>query len=202
MCGEKLPVGRITQRTVLKLTMTAKLPPLRRIVTGHSDEGKAVIDSDKLLEPFDPRLLVNQNSQTEVERSLQPGGGFIHIFRTESFPASNQGEWTEFHEKAIPLCDQTGTTMRVVDMPPGTSSPLHRTITVDLGVVLKGEVVLELDDKVEVTVHPGETIVQRGTIHAWHNRGDSMARILFVLVPAERIEVRGMKLEPTRFGVN
>ena len=71
--------------------------------------------------------------------------------------------------------------VRMVELPPGTRSPMHRTESVDFGIVLAGRMVLALDDS-EVTVGPGDLVVQRGTDHAWENRGDEVARILFVLV--------------------
>ena len=63
-------------------------------------------------------------------------------------------------------------------------TPLHTTATVDYEYVLEGEVVLELDDGAEVTMQRGDTIVQNGTRHAWHNRGDTTARLVVVIVGA------------------
>jgi quercetin dioxygenase-like cupin family protein len=77
---------------------------------------------------------------------------------------------------------EAGTRVRIVDMPPGARSPMHRTESVDYGVVLEGEITLVLDDGSVTTVGPGELVVQRGTDHAWENRTDTPTRILFVLV--------------------
>ncbi len=59
---------------------------------------------------------------------------------------------------------------------------MHRTESVDYGVVLEGEVTLVLDDGSATTVGPGDLVMQRGTDHAWENRSDHWTRILFVLV--------------------
>jgi quercetin dioxygenase-like cupin family protein len=75
-----------------------------------------------------------------------------------------------------------GSRVRIVDMPPGVRSPMHRTESVDYGVVLAGRVTLVLDDGQSVEVGPGELVVQRGTDHAWENRGELTARVLFVLL--------------------
>ena len=153
-----------------------------------------------LLHHWIPRI--GSAQVTDEETRMREGGGFIHLWRTESFPATIQGPWTEYHNKQIPLSDKIGTTVRIVDMTPHLSSPMHRTLSLDFGVVLSGEVVLELDNGIETTVKPGDTVVQRGTIHAWHNRTDKIARVLFVLVPSEKVVVRGQTLEQTRFAVN
>jgi quercetin dioxygenase-like cupin family protein len=59
---------------------------------------------------------------------------------------------------------------------------MHRTETVDVGVVLEGESWLLLDDGSETRVGPGDAVVQRGTNHAWANRSDGPARMMFVLI--------------------
>lgn len=66
-------------------------------------------------------------------------------------------------------------------MPPGLRSPMHRTESVDYGVVLSGEVTLVLEGE-ETVLHAGDVAVQRGTDHAWENRSGEPARMLFVLV--------------------
>jgi len=63
---------------------------------------------------------------------------------------------------------------------------MHTTDTVDYGVLLQGEVVLELDEGREVTLAPGEIVVQNGTRHAWRNRSNAPATMLFVLIAARR----------------
>ena len=66
----------------------------------------------------------------------------------------------------------------------GLQSPLHRTASVDYGIVLEGQITLILDDS-EVTLQAGDIVVQRGTDHAWANRGDTTAKVVFVLVDGE-----------------
>ncbi|MEC7118185.1 MAG: cupin domain-containing protein [Actinomycetota bacterium] len=53
---------------------------------------------------------------------------------------------------------------------------------------MSGEVVLELDDGVEVTLKPGDTVVQNGTRHAWRNRTSEPAVLVVVLIGAKRNE--------------
>ncbi len=60
---------------------------------------------------------------------------------------------------------------------------MHRTPTIDFGVVLSGEIWLELEDG-EVHLRAGDCVVQRGTMHAWRNRSDSPCVMSFVLIEA------------------
>jgi uncharacterized cupin superfamily protein len=67
------------------------------------------------------------------------------------------------------------------------SSPhplMHRTESIDYGVVIEGEMTLVLDGD-EVELKPGSVVVQRGTNHAWANRSGRPCRMLFVLIDAQ-----------------
>ena len=61
---------------------------------------------------------------------------------------------------------------------------MHRTETIDYGIVLEGEVVLIVDEG-ETTVRAGDIVIQRGTNHGWANRSGSNCRICFVLIDGE-----------------
>ena len=124
------------------------LPPVRRIVTGHSPDGKAIIDQDIELTPH----LIHTK---HLPASDQPARRFTLVWRTESYPAEIQGPWTEYHGKNIPLSTSDGTTVRVVDFPAGRDGIMHRTVSIDFGVVLEGEIVLELDGGVQTTMKKG-----------------------------------------------
>ena len=64
----------------------------------------------------------------------------------------------------------------------GAPHPLmHRTQTVDYGIVLEGELTLVVD-RGETTVRAGDIIIQRGTNHAWANRSETVCRVAFVLI--------------------
>ena len=76
----------------------------------------------------------------------------------------------------------SGVVVRFTEMPPGAASPMHRTETVDVGVVLEGETWLLLDDGSETRCRPGDAVVQRGTNHAWENRSDRPVRMVFVMI--------------------
>ena len=80
-----------------------------------------------------------------------------------------------------------GSTIRIIDFAPasqgGVRSPMHRTRTIDYGIVLQGEMVRLLTDS-EVALKAGDVIIQRRTDHAWENRSNQPAKMAFVLIDA------------------
>ena len=81
------------------------------------------------------------------------------------------------------LVHPNGTVARMVDFGPNTDPIMHRTQSLDYGLVVEGEVEMELDDGVKVVLKRGDVAVQRGTIHGWRNvsPGGGWARMFFVL---------------------
>jgi quercetin dioxygenase-like cupin family protein len=79
-----------------------------------------------------------------------------------------------------------GTRFFVVSLPPGLSGAFHTTDTIDYGVVLQGEIVLDLGEGREEVLRAGTCIVQRGTRHAWRNDGAEPAVAAFVVIGARR----------------
>jgi quercetin dioxygenase-like cupin family protein len=61
---------------------------------------------------------------------------------------------------------------------------MHRTPTMDYDIVLDGIIGLELDNGAKVTLKRGDVVVQNGIRHRWHNRGNTIARLLAVSVGA------------------
>ena len=149
--------------------MSIKTKTLRRIVTGHDGNGRAVFNSIDQLEP-----------------EIIPSGdaAFATIWSTAEVPVDLNDD-TDGRYRDVGLTLNSGSVIRVVDMLPGASSPMHRTNSIDYGVVLSGEVELELDDQTIETCRAGDVIVQRGTIHLWRNPSDNeVCRIIFVLIEA------------------
>jgi quercetin dioxygenase-like cupin family protein len=139
----------------------------RRIVTGHDASGKSVVLSD-----------------APTPKTLDIGTAAFHeIWSTAETPvpiAATEPEPTDRPVRTPPPADGVG--IRFTEMAPGAESPMHRTQTVDVGVVLEGETWLLLDDGSETRVGPGDAVVQRGTNHAWANRSDRPVRMLFVMI--------------------
>lgn len=167
------------------------LPPFRRIVTGHTPEGNAIFKSDQELTPADP---FPAGSLPEGVKSIS----LATIFRSKGYPAEANEPFEDLYGKQIGLSHPVGTTVRVVDFPPNSPEGLmHRTITIDFGIVLSGEIELELDGGVTKVMKQHDVIVQRGTIHSWNNKGTEPVRIMFVLIPSNPIKVGEKELEAT-----
>ena len=168
------------------------LPPIRRVVTGHNDQAKAIIQDDQMLKPFDPFT-------PDMSEPADDHAGFINLWRTTEYPANNHpaNPWEEVNRTRMTLADPVGTTVRIVDFPPDSPPLMHRTLSLDAAIVLEGEVVMVLDDGVETLCKKHDVIMQRGTIHAWKNVGKETARIFFMLTPAKQIEIGGEVLEET-----
>src|SRR5208282_4378854 len=139
----------------------------RRVVTGHDDDGKSVFLSD---------------GAPPVARTASDGAGFYEIWSTAAAPAAlGASEPDPAAGEVLVPPPRSGTKIRINEFPPGVVSPVHRTQSVDYGIVLEGEVVLVLDSD-ETTLRAGDIAVQRGTSHRWENRTGRTARMAFILI--------------------
>ena len=155
--------------------------PARRVVTGHDAHGKSIVLQDGM----PPNV---RDKGTDVD--------FIEIWNTENAPVllyPNEPEPTDGPLKVPPA--RIGSKIRLNDFYPGHIRKLppradgrhpmmHRTRSLDYGIVMEGEIVMILDDS-EIHLKAGEIVVQRGTDHAWENRSDRICRMAFVLIGAE-----------------
>ena len=159
--------------------MTA-LPPVRRVVTGHDGAGKAIVISDATFASIP-----------------NPAGTarFTLVWTTQGTPVDND-DAADGREREADLTLPGGSVIRVVDMLPGTTAPMHRTSSLDYGIVISGSIELILDDQSATLVGPGGIVIQRGTIHSWRNpSADETARVVFVLLDATPATVAGQPLE-------
>jgi quercetin dioxygenase-like cupin family protein len=79
-----------------------------------------------------------------------------------------------------------GIVLRRTDMAPNTTSPLHRTLTLDYGILVRGELELTLDSGEKRIMKVGDTIVQRGTMHQWRNPSETeFASMVWVMAPID-----------------
>ena len=158
------------------------LPLVQRVVTGHDDDGRAIFKS----EDFSPTKMIPTGDAS-----------FLLLWTTPTVPADNNDE-TDGRERDAGLTLDGGSVIRIVDMLPGGESPFHRTNSIDYGIVIEGEIELELDDGRKKTIGPGGVIVQRGTNHRWCNRTDKPCRIAFVLIEAPAYLHEGKPLDEAK----
>ena len=154
------------------------LPPVQRVVTGHDANGRAVFKSEDV---------------TPTKMIPSGDASFLLVWTTEKVPADNNDE-TDGREREAGLTLNQGSVIRVVDMLPGKESPMHRTNSIDYGIVLEGEIELELEDGRKKTINQGGIIVQRGTNHLWRNITDKVTRIAFILIEAPAYLHNGISL--------
>jgi mannose-6-phosphate isomerase-like protein (cupin superfamily) len=162
---------------------------LRRIVTGHNREGKSyvVIDGPPTkanaywLTDSTPANNTGDSDTAQLVRTLEPPAGGT-IFRYAEIPPDNPSISREERER---ITAKMFAQMGAEHCRPDTSRHpgMHKTRTVDYVILLSGEVTLLLDQG-EVDLKPFDVVVQRGTNHAWVNKGKEPALIGAVLVDA------------------
>jgi hypothetical protein len=170
---------------------------IRRVVTGHDRNGKAVVISDSL-------------ATSILKRPSRPGVTMTNLWQTDRTPADFNGPVETVDGPFVLTPPPRGTVFRIIEFLPedpdvtktldgkaafadmgashniveNTRHPfMHRTDTVDYAVILLGSITMLMDDEADdVEFNAGDVLVQRGTNHAWSNRGTEPCRIMFVLV--------------------
>ena len=148
---------------------------VRRVVTGHDSDGKAIVAIDELVGNLVGR---------------RPGISSKVIWTTDRSRPTTIATRTCTVDAAV----SNGTTLRVIEYLPGVAPRNHRTRTIDYAIVISGEIDMRMDDTM-VHLKAGDVLVQRGTIHNWENRGTTPCVIAFVLIDAEPIVAGGSELE-------
>ncbi len=178
------------------------LPSIHRVVTGHDAQGRAVVSSDGPLPTVieiaaipgtifhevwntasSPAPIGNDADPTLAPLMLPPPRHGTRIRFVDIPPDTDEflAHGAQRMHKAFAQTGDTGVSTVAEDSP----HPLmHRTESVDYGVVIEGELTLVLD-RGEVQLRAGSVVVQRGTNHAWANRSGRVCRMLFVLIGGE-----------------
>ncbi|MFZ0380283.1 MAG: cupin domain-containing protein [Solirubrobacteraceae bacterium] len=159
---------------------------VRRIITGHDLEGRAVIAADEEL----PGVGL-------AEDTGRADAAFFQLWATHEMPVAVTDEAMARQREGsmtTVLGTGAGSVLRIGVLAPGTRSPMHRTESLDYGICLEGECDMELDGGEAVTVHAGDVVVQRGTNHVWHNRSDAPCRFAWILLDAEPVTIGGRRL--------
>ncbi len=169
----------------------------RRVVTGHDENGRAVVVSDAVATQF-------------LERPSRPGVRLTNFWIERGSPAEYDGPTETCTGNFVLHPPPKGSTFRCVEFLPedpevmktldgkaafgemgasaniveGARHPfMHRTDSLDYAIVLSGEIWMMMDDKEDdLLLKTGDVVIQRGTNHAWSNRGKEPCVIAFVLV--------------------
>lgn len=179
----------------------------RRIVTAHNADGKAVVRSDgpppwsKEMEhtpgfasslvwatPPIPVLPVGPAEPTDTVTTIVPPPGETRFLIVTFPPDSVYGE--PGFDFAAAAREQAEESPGLVELFEPDHPGMHTTPTVDYGIVLDGEVWLELDDGRTVHLKQHDVVVQNGTRHAWRNKGTRPVTMAFVLIGAYRPSAR------------
>jgi quercetin dioxygenase-like cupin family protein len=156
---------------------------IRRIVTGHDADGKAIITSDQVMDNV---------------ITMKSGNKGALIWVTDETPSGVDGDEDPSTRTLGIGPPKNGNVFRILELPPGKDPFMHRTDTIDYCIVLEGECVMLLDDNAEVAMKQGDVMVQRGTWHGWANRSDKNCRLAFILIgskpPAKHLHAEPQKL--------
>jgi mannose-6-phosphate isomerase-like protein (cupin superfamily) len=153
---------------------------LRRVVTGHDNQGRA-------------KVLIDE--QVSNVKESRPGANASVIWSSVGFPVNNDGDHDPLRKEIHTTIDN-GTVFRVVSFGPGVSARNHRTDSIDYAVVMSGEIDMELDIG-SVHLKAGDVLVQRGTIHNWVNKGEEPCVIAFTLIASKSVSA-GSKTLPAQ----
>jgi naringenin degradation protein FdeH len=169
--------------------------PIRRVVTGHDKDGKAIVLADGAC----PNVI-----------EFAAGQASTHVWLSHRAPAEFHDEDPTASHTALPPPTE-GTAFRIVEFPPTTPERIaaltrkdvfadekvtpgqhaqthpmmHRTDSLDYAIVMSGEIDMLLDDS-EVHMKAGDVMVQQGTNHAWVNRSGKPCIVAFAMIGARR----------------
>lgn len=197
-------------------------PNVHRVVTGHDAQGKAVVSSDGPLPTVVeiaaiPGTVFHEVWSTVgapacVDNGVDPTVGPLMLpppkhgtrIRFVDIPPDTAEYLAHGGARMQDAFSQIGDSKASTVKADSPHPLMHRTESIDYGIVIDGEMTLVLDDS-EVLLKPGSVVVQRGTNHAWANRSGRVCRMLFVLVDGRydsntwaALDKRGSGLAPER----
>ncbi len=153
--------------------------PIRRVVTGHDEQGNAVVKIDEVVSHW---------------RDGRPGARVCNVWTTDTAPANNSGDADGGKREGKFTMINNGSVFRILEFKPGLEARMHRTDSIDYIVVMSGEIDMELDNGVEVHIKAGDVMVQRGTVHNWINRGTESCVLAVILIHADPVVAGGKTL--------
>jgi mannose-6-phosphate isomerase-like protein (cupin superfamily) len=174
---------------------------VRRVVTGQDAQGKAVIVDDGVVAPTAVTLsptvyhelwradsgptLPDAGANGPKTSFFPPVGGYRFFLLT--FPPGDGVTDYEGIDIEAGLRELQEKLPGVLETNEFDNPGMHTTDTVDMEIVISGEIVLELDDGIETTLRQGDVNIQNGTRHRWHNRGTEPAVMAVAMVGLSRV---------------
>jgi naringenin degradation protein FdeH len=150
--------------------------PIRRVITGHDGKNVAKV--------------IREGPATNT-KTPREGVASTLMWCTDAMPADiaigESGEDMGARSLGTPP-PENGSRFIVMEFAPGVASEMHRTETIDYIVVLAGAIDMDMDET-SVKLRAGDVMVQRGTNHAWINRGKEPARLAIVLLDAKPLGI-------------
>jgi mannose-6-phosphate isomerase-like protein (cupin superfamily) len=189
------------------------LAPIRRVVTGHDVHGDAVIATDGSLPTVlelaaIPGTVFHEVWSTaatpsSIDNGADPTIGSLCLpppphgtrIRFVDIPPDTEDFLKHGAARMKDAFSQVGDIHASTVRPDSPHPLMHRTETVDYGIVISGEITLVLD-KGEASLKAGDVVIQRGTNHAWANRSGEPCRMLFMLVDGQFSD----EVKPSRAG--
>jgi mannose-6-phosphate isomerase-like protein (cupin superfamily) len=182
---------------------------IRRVVTGHDEDGRAIFVSDQLVDPVRPSgrayyqlwgadlipRLPDDGSAPAPTTFFPPKGGFR--FTLFEVPPNGRSEGTSQANRLAASAELEALVPGIVQYLEPEGDGMHTTPTIDCEIILSGNIVLELDDRASVLLSAGDTVVQNGTRHRWINPGAEPAVLALFSVGADHAKFdrgRGMDL--------
>lgn len=171
---------------------------MRRVVTGHDEEGKSIVvldgppaqsigeDVGGLFELWntDGNLIDTKDridrADDEILLSPPKNGSKFRYFQINPTPEGVPMDVLQ--NMAADAFERIGASHHRIDT--SKHPAMHKTDTIDYIILLEGDVTLILD-KEEVDIKPHDVVVQRGTNHAWVNNGNNPALLIAVLIDSD-----------------
>ncbi len=177
---------------------------VRRVVTGHNSSGQAIIQEDGAVPrvrriggetgPMFYEVWNTQATPVPIDHAsgepeedgiiLAPPAGGTRIRVLDIPPDADELEATTPEEARAHFAEIGAADAASHSGEGSRHAHMHRTETIDYGIVLEGEITLLMDEG-EATVSAGDIVVQRGTNHGWANRSGNNCRIAFILIDGE-----------------
>ncbi|EXJ78361.1 hypothetical protein A1O3_09522 [Capronia epimyces CBS 606.96] len=165
------------------------LPPCKRHITTHDAAGKSVYYG--VSPPQQYALVGDGGLARSYSVALVPAKLASDEDLKGYLSADGITSWTQSS-----IVTPAGANLLVVDLAPGASTHMHRTVSIDFSICTVGEIDHELDSGQVVRLRPGDHIVQRGTMHRWINVSlTEPARFVAVTLSCEPFDVAGEQLK-------